>query len=341
MNFEVLYIIIEIIIRKEVSRMTLNGANKFSENQNYEIYTINSQDTGRCAVILPKNLADGISMLVDLNMKSVFDNLINNIITKDDLVRKIDEEYEKISKKYPSGVIMFPMLDREILANIISSNDKQKMIDETKKISGVTSVIYNDLTTSGIEKSRINQKLMIIEKNDIDIKFVNWLKEQMPNFVDGVDYQQLSVEKAVNNNPFANVNPFTGESVDVEERKQPVNDIFGPTNDEQSKEEVNKNDIFASNSEPVSNNVFDPKPVQDVNLNSSSNQDGALVEPKIVSVSEPQKEENNVSDSGEVENSIDKKSGGFANLLILLVILTVVTVVSIQLGKFLYNTFGA
>ena len=71
--------------------MTLNGANKFSENQNYEIYTMNSQDTGRCAVVLPKNLNNGISMLVDLNMKSNFDDLINNVITKDDLIGKINE----------------------------------------------------------------------------------------------------------------------------------------------------------------------------------------------------------------------------------------------------------
>lgn len=320
--------------------MTLNGANKFSENQNYEIYTMNSQDTGRCAVVLPKNLNNGISMLVDLNMKSNFDDLINNVITKDDLIGKINEEYDKISKKYPSGVIMFPMLDRGVLADIIGSNDKQKMIDETKKISGVTSVIYSDLTASGIEKSRINQKLIIIEKNDIDIKFVNWLKEQMPSFVDGIDYQQLTVEKPANNDPFANINPFTGEATNVEEKKAPANDIFGPSTVEPPKEEVNKNDIFASNSEPTSNDVFEPKPVQDVNLNSNSNQDSSLAEPKIVPVEVSKNDENNASSTNEVENAIDKKSGGFANLLILLVILTVVTVVSIQLGKFLYNTFG-
>ena len=127
----------------------------------------------------------------------------------------------------------------------------------------------------------------------------------------------------------------------VEEKKAPANDIFGPSTVEPPKEEVNKNDIFASNSEPTSNDVFEPKPVQDVNLNSNSNQDNSLAEPKIVPVEVSKNDENNASSTNEVENAIDKKSGGFANLLILLVILTVVTVVSIQLGKFLYNTFGA
>lgn len=49
-------------------------------------------------MLLPKNLNNGISMLVDLNMKSNFDDLINNVITKDDLIGKINEEYDKISK---------------------------------------------------------------------------------------------------------------------------------------------------------------------------------------------------------------------------------------------------
>ena len=37
---------------------------------------------------------------------------------------------------------------------------------------------------------------------------------------------------------------------------------------------------------------------------------------------------------------MEKKSNGFVNLAILLVILVGVTLVSIELGKFLYNTYG-
>ena len=40
------------------------------------------------------------------------------------------------------------------------------------------------------------------------------------------------------------------------------------------------------------------------------------------------------------EVKVTKKSNGFVNLAILLVILVGVTLVSIELGKFLYNTYG-
>ena len=114
--------------------MTLNGGNKFSENQNYEIYTMNSQDTGRCAVVLPKNLNNGISMLVDLNMKSNFDDLINNV---KNMVNSgnIPPEIQQMMNSMKSS------------DNNTSSNNSSN-IDINKILSQVSPEMINNLSSS-------------------------------------------------------------------------------------------------------------------------------------------------------------------------------------------------
>ena len=333
--------------------MTLEGAIKFSENNHNTIYTMNSSETGQYCIIIPNNIDGELSMLVDMNMKPIFDSLIANTITKEELIEKVNEEYKYVSSKYPHGILVLPMLDKNILANSIANNDKQKMFDETKKIGGITSEIYKKLTETGVDKSKINQKIIILETNENDIKFVAWLKEQMPNFVDGVSLDSLKPKtennNLTNNNPFASINPFTvennNEAPKEEKNSEESNDIFGPApistqsapTNEKSPIQPNNN-IFDSslpkNEEPApkvepTSSIQEPQPVQSTNIESLPPINPT---PTITaeSTTEPQSEE--------VE--LDKKSGGFANLLILLVILIGVTIVSIELGKFLYNTYG-
>lgn len=337
--------------------MTLEGANNFSENSNSTIYTMNSPQTGQYSIVMPKNIGGKLSMLIDLNMKSVFDSVINNSMTKDTLVKQINEEYETINSTYPNGVLVFPMLDINLLTSSINSGDKQKMFDETKKIGSITSEIYNKLSNSGVEKSKINQKIIIVEKTETDNKFVSWLKEQMPNFVDGISFEELKNKTAnsiFSNNPFENINPFTGET-NQSQPIQPTNDIFGPSsqsNVEPISESQPTNDIFSQqqNNQPTEKNdtinnekneLFEPKPIQNQTLESTQVL-SPINEQQVPkqTTQNPENIVNNVQEENET-NDLDKKSGGFANLLILLVILIGVTVASIELGKFLYNTFGA
>lgn len=362
--------------------MTLEGAINFSESNDSNIYTMNSPQTGQYCVVIPKNIDGTLSMFVDINMKSLFDSLINNTITKDQLVEKINEEYKYVRNSYSSGILVLPMLDKALLEGAIGSGDKQKMFDETKKIGGITSEIYRKLTDSGIDKSKINQKIMMIEVGEYDTKFVDWLKSQMPNFVEGVSLANLkakcdSVSSAVVN-PFADVNPFTGESSDVggasavgksttnnsifgapqettsvnstpvEEVKNPQNqtipsDIFGSspstsiTDNNIAGTSVSEPQVSQNTSKPqISQSEIEPQPVHNVSLG-----DLPVVEARPAQSTvtpNPAPVINDIQES--TPNDIDKKSGGFVNLLILLVILVVVTVISIEFGKFLFNTFG-
>ena len=341
--------------------MTLAGANNFSENNDNTIYTINSPQNGQYCAIIPKNTDGEISMLVDMNMKEDFDALVSNNITKDSLVEKLNKEYTNVKSNYPSGILVIPMTDISNLTNAVNSNDKQKIFDETKKIGGITSELYKNLIESGLEKSRINQKIMIIEKTEIDTKFVDWLKEQMPNFVDGIKLDKKE-EVANNNNPFANVNPFSSENESKQELPKTI-------------EETPSTSAIAVEQNNNVPNIEPPKPVVDEQINTPVST--PTIEPTIeennnipnIAPSEPvkveqPKEAENIQPSNSIQNtetnnnlitpspipeqketkqeiSLERKSRGFANLLILLVVLVVVTIVSIELGKFLFNTFGA
>ena len=357
--------------------MILTGANNFSENDNYTIYTVNSNQNGQYSVVIPKNNIDQISMFVDMNMKSDFDSLISNNITKESLIEKINKEYNNIKEKYKEGILVIPMTDITNLTNAVNSNDKQKIFDETKKIGGTTSELYKNLIESGIDKSKINQKITIIEKTETDTKFVDWLKTQMPNFIDGIKLVEES-QNIENTNPFANVNPFNieqepkqdndifakeeiniqeenkesqpeeikepvapTETIQEEIKEQPEKNIFPNNNPEENKEsqpEENKEPVTPT--ETMQEEIKEPQPVNSVSLENTTVIPTESVEQKIDD--QPKDVNQNQNNNNElVENEIDKKSGGFANILILLVILAVVTIGSIELGKFLFNTFGA
>ena len=327
--------------------MNLTGANNFSENNIYTIYTINSNQNGQYSVVIPKNMNGQTSMIVDINMKNDFDALVSNAISKESLLDKIDKEYNKIKATNPDGILVIPMTDMNSLTNAVNSNDKQKIFDETKKIGGITSELYKNLTDSGLDKSKINQKIMIIEKDEIDTKFVEWLKNQMPNFVDGLkvasDAQTIEQAPVENNDPFAGFNPFGEENnselapaqpAEVVASQEPVTHVPEPVAEPtpvptQPTEVVAPQEPVTPVPEPVVENetIPEPTPINSVSLENTQ----AIPQPEPTPTPAPTA----------TVNDIDKKSGGFANILILLVILAVVTIGSIELGKFLFNTFGA
>ena len=189
--------------------MTIDGANQFHDATDYIIYTMNSATTGQYCMVLPKNIGSTLNMLIDLHMKNSFDAVSSGTKTKEQLVEKISREYLNLKTKYPDGMLIFPMFSEEFLVSTIASGDKQKMFDETKKIGAITSELYKKLTDAGVENQKIDQKIIIVEKNEEDQKYVEWLKVQMPNFVDGVDYKEFEKKEVVEPmNPFMSENPF-------------------------------------------------------------------------------------------------------------------------------------
>lgn len=222
--------------------MTLEGAINLNETNDYIIYTMNSVTTGQYGVVVPKNIGGTLKMLVDLHMKSSFDGIASGTKTREQLVSEISDEYSKLKGKYTDGMLVMPMIDEVSFKNIVLNGDKQKMFDEVKKIGAITSELYKKLTEQGIDKQRIDQKIIIVEKIEEDEKFVTWLKEQMPNFVEGLSYNEL-------NNVQANVNPFVDS-----------NSIFGPAVSsepvvEQTSVTPSVENMVAST--PVSGGIFD------------------------------------------------------------------------------------
>ncbi len=185
--------------------MKLEGANAFSENNLFTIYTVNSMTSGEYVVVMPKEVMGTVNMLIDFHQKSFFDNLISGSKTKDDLMKVLEGEYNFIKNTYANFMLVLPMFDENSYISIVNSKDKQKMFDEVKKIGAITSEVYKKVTESGINAQNIDQKIIVLEKTNEDTSFVEWLKEQMPNFVEGLKYQEEKKEVV---NPFMGVNPF-------------------------------------------------------------------------------------------------------------------------------------
>ena len=192
--------------------MTLEGAINLNETNDYIIYTMNSVTTGQYGVVVPKNIGGTLKMLVDLHMKSSFDGIASGVKTREQLVSEISDEYNKLKSKYSDGMLVMPMIDEAVFKSIVVNGDKQKMFDEVKKIGAITSELYKKLTDQGIDKQKIDQKIIIVEKIEEDSKFVAWLMEQMPNFVEGLSYNELN-SVGVNTNPFVDSNSIFGPAV--------------------------------------------------------------------------------------------------------------------------------
>ena len=96
------------------------------------------------------------------------------------------------------------------------------------------------------------------------------------------------------------------------------------------------NNLFGApvqtNSAPVStsNNVDGPKPVESTSLDNTMT---------FTNVAEQISDTTEDTSADGVDDS--NKSKGFVNLAILLVVIGVITFISIEIGKYLYNTFGA
>lgn len=193
--------------------MTLEGAINFHETTDYIIYTMNSATTGQYGVVMPKNISGAFNMLVDLHMKGSFDGVSTGLRKKEQLVEEINEEYSKLKAQYMDGMLVMPMIDEVSFQNAVTNNDKQKMFDEVKKIGAITSELYKKLTDSGVEKQKIDQKIIIVEKGKDDENFVSWLKIQMPNFVDGILYH-VSNESQQEVNPFMNTQDLFAQAAE-------------------------------------------------------------------------------------------------------------------------------
>jgi len=380
--------------------MTLEGAINFHDTELYTIYTMNSSTAGQYCVVLPKNSNGMYNMLVDLHMKSLFDSVNAGSKSRDELINEISGEYNNIKTKYSDAILVIPMFDEANYINIINTDDKQKMFDEVKKIGAITSELYKKLVDGGLDKSRLDQKIIIVEKNDYDKKFVEWLVGQMPNFVSSVNMNELSatpVNPFVANEPVNNIfgapvveTPTVTDNVVnntnvVNEPVVPNNNLF---NEQPVAEAVVTPTVEVPVQQPVveSNNVVPnifgeqsvqqatpvtepvapavevpveqpvvegPKPVQSVELDKtvtfSPVNEATVVQPQQVQqpapavTTEAAAPVDTVMETGDAEagtGEIAKKSNGFVNLAILLVILAGVTLASIELGKFLYNTYG-
>jgi len=213
--------------------MTLEGAINLNEANDYIIYAVNSVEAGQYGVVVPKNVNGTLNMLVDLHMKSSFDAISNGSKTREELVNEIVEEYNKLKGKYNDGMLVIPMIDEALFQNIVVGDDKQKMFDEVKKIGNITKELYAELIKQGVDKQKIDQKIIIVEKNEIDDKFVTWLKGQMPNFVDGIKYSELIVTLETPN--LFNVDNIFGTAPQVAQpevvvEQTPVVDLFGGQN---------------------------------------------------------------------------------------------------------------
>jgi len=380
--------------------MTLEGAINFHDTELYTIYTMNSSTAGQYCVVLPKNSNGMYNMLVDLHMKSLFDSVNAGSKSRDELINEISGEYNNIKTKYSDAILVIPMFDEANYINIINTDDKQKMFDEVKKIGAITSELYKKLVDGGLDKSRLDQKIIIVEKNDYDKKFVEWLVGQMPNFVSSVNMNELSatpVNPFVANEPVNNIfgapvveTPTVTDNVVnntnvVNEPVVPNNNLFNeqpvaeavvtPTVEVPVQQPVVESNnvvpnIFGEQSvqqatpvtEPVAPAVEvpvqqpvveEPKPVQSVELDKtvtfSPVNEATVVQPQQVQqpapavTTEAAAPVDTVMETGDAEagtGEIAKKSNGFVNLAILLVILAGVTLASIELGKFLYNTYG-
>ena len=284
--------------------MTLEGANAFLENENFTLYTVNSLSSGEYAVVMPKSVMGMINVLIDFHQKSNFDALQTGSKTKEDLLNEVNSTYKMVKSTYSNFILVYPMLNEDDYVSVVRSNDKQKLFDEVKKIGAVTSEIYKKITESGMDASKIDQKIIILEKTTEDTDFVTWLKGQMPNFVEGL---KIVEEKKEEVNPFMGMNPFgpapvqekvaenttpsvaptTGSSIFDNVAPStpipPVTPNLVPPVTEEVKPQTVSNDIFAS---PVANTpVNEAVPTSNGQVEQQASSNSIFGEPSVSSSS--------------------------------------------------------
>lgn len=255
--------------------MILEGANLFYENDNVAIYMVNSQNAGKYSLVLSKNIGNSLEMVVDVHREKLFNEVQFGSKSKDDLVNDFTSLYNSVVSKVSDGLVVIPMLNEVEFTNIVSIKDKQKMFDETKKIGAITSEIYSKLTNAGVSKGIINQKLLFIVENDTDREFVEWLKSQMPNFVDalslnnGNENEVVEAASPVVNDIFASVqeSEVKIESPSVNTQKNVSSPIFDNTAPVSSEPVVANSSVDNVNEMPLENNSFFTSPQQEQYIN--------------------------------------------------------------------------
>ena len=236
--------------------MILEGANKLKEENEYIIYAMNSANAGQYCVVVPNNATGTYNMLIDVHHKSLFDEVTSGIKTKEDLMNTLSTEYADVKKQNESGILVVPMLNEVEFKNAINNLDKQKMFDETKKIGAITSELYKKMTESGIDKQRINQKIMIVEKEAEDEKYVNWLKEQMPNYVEGMNLQKKEEVQSTTSNEAPILGDIFGAPTATPTQESAPTQTIEPA----PVEEVAPPAPEASVDAPVTNGIFGSTP---------------------------------------------------------------------------------
>ena len=321
--------------------MILPGANELKKETDNTLYAASSEAAGQYFVFTPNNTDNKMNMLIDLHGKPIFDAVTNNTKTKDELITDLTNKYTEAKAKYPNGILIFPMLDEAEYNKAVNELDKQKMFDGTKKIGAITSELYKKITESGVGKDKIDQKIMIIENEEVDTKYVNWLKEQMPGFVEGVSLKQ---EEKIEEAPATVSNDIFGIAPAA---AQPATEPTAPAN------EPEKVDIFgiplSQEAAPVAAQPVQPTPAPVTNelpKEEPANEPTAVTSVPLEGTSlfnkiEAPKSETPEQPTAEPAAQEPKKSGGFVNLAILLVVLIVITIASVEFGKFLYKVFGA
>ena len=241
--------------------MILEGANKLKEENEYVVQAINSATAGQYCVVTPKNNNETLNMLIDLHQKKLFDEVTSGTKNMDNLLEVLTNEYQKIKEKNPNSLLVVPMLDENEFATTVNNLDKQKMFDETKKIGAITSELYKKLTDAGVEKQKINQKIMIIEKKEEDGKYISWLKEQMPNFVEGISLESKQ-ELSTPETPVASTDIF---GIPTEGAKPEPTPVVEST-PEENKAPATTGNIFDSVTPPTVEPVATPTPSPEVEL---------------------------------------------------------------------------
>lgn len=211
--------------------MTLEGTNVLQSGSDYSINTVSSSTAGNYCAIIPNQILEATDVLMDLHKKSLFDELSKGTKSKEEVVANIEKEYNDLKAQRPNLIIVFPMMDEEIYKNIVNSADKQKLFDLTKNMGAITNELYKKITDTGIESSKINKKIIMIEATEEDHKLVAWLKEQMPSAIDGIEYTPSSLAKE---NPFMSGNMFATSSVEntnpfISDTPQNIENVPQPT----------------------------------------------------------------------------------------------------------------
>lgn len=294
-------------------------------NFEFSIYSLNGSDI--CLFVVPEKINGNQVLYLDLDNKNSYDELINGTKTKEQVVDKIEEDYNILKGTYSNAVYVVPSFDLSSLDSILSSEvvDKQAVFNSVSSIMSVTRKIESVLHSKNVS---INHTINVIEKSEGSKKFALWLSNQ--NIGRGINYENLkskvqnvtnsSEEVKVVENPFASVRTVSEDRENTIANNESIPNIE-PTIEQTASVVVSEN-ISNQNVGNTIEKVQEPNPVNNVNLNSPE-------------MAIPERQQGMVK-----ARRMKIGNKGYVNIIILMAVLVGVTFVSIQIGKFLYNIYG-